>query len=58
MFFRDDPASLERSLPGLAALSSAHGASRSDDGTCARHDRYVAASAGCASFASLVPAAS
>jgi hypothetical protein len=57
MFFRDDPASFERSLPGLAALSSARGASRSDDGMCALHDRYVAASASCASFASLVPTA-
>ena len=45
--FDADPAGLERALPGLAALSSAHGASRAGDGDCARHQRLVSAWACC-----------
>ena len=43
-------ASLEQRLPGLAALSSAHGASRADDGLCVLHDRMLRASASCGQF--------
>ena len=50
--FSDDPAVLERALPALAALSSAHGASRAGDGYCSRHDRYLPATASCAVFSS------
>jgi hypothetical protein len=45
--FEDWPAAIERGLPGIAALSSAHAASRADDGFCQRHDRYLPATAGC-----------
>jgi hypothetical protein len=48
--FRDDPAEIERAEPGLAALSSAHAASRADDGYCAHHDRYVQPTARCPIF--------
>ncbi len=49
--FEGEAAALERAMPALASLSSAHGANRADDGLCALHDRYVRASAVCASFA-------
>ena len=42
--------SVEQALPGLAALSSGHGASRADDGLCMRHDRLLRASASCGLF--------
>jgi hypothetical protein len=42
-----DAPSLERALPGLAALSSAYAAVRSNDGLCRIHDRYVACSSSC-----------
>jgi hypothetical protein len=48
--FRDDPAAIERAEPGIAVLSSAHAASRADDGFCAQHDRYVQAGARCPIF--------
>ena len=38
-------------LPALAALSSAHGASRGGDGLCRCHDRLLRASATCPLFA-------
>jgi hypothetical protein len=50
--FFDEAAEIERGLPGLIPLSSAHGASRMDDGFCSLHDRYLRASASCASFVS------
>jgi hypothetical protein len=49
--FNHEPADLEAALPGLASLSSAYAAVRGDDGICAVHDRYVAASSACAEFA-------
>jgi hypothetical protein len=49
--FNHEPAAVEAALPGLASLSSAYAAVRSDDGICAAHDRYVAASSACADFA-------
>jgi hypothetical protein len=42
---------LEAAMPGLSSLSSAHAAVRSDDGLCARHERYVAASSVCDAYA-------
>lgn len=48
--FRASAAHLEAQLPGLRALSSAHAAVRSDDGLCARHERYLSAGYGCADF--------
>jgi hypothetical protein len=49
--FNHAPADLESALPGLSSLSSAYAAVRSDDGLCAVHDRYIAASSVCADFA-------
>jgi hypothetical protein len=49
--FNHAPADVEAALPGLSSLSSAYAAVRSDDGLCAVHDRYVAASSVCADFA-------
>ncbi len=49
--FSNDPAGLESELPALRALSSAYAAVRSSDGLCAIHERYVAASSGCSSYA-------
>ncbi len=45
--FRNDAATLEAALPGLTSLSSAGNASRSDDGLCLRHQRYVGANSRC-----------
>jgi hypothetical protein len=47
-YFLDEPLTLERALAGLTALSSAYASVRDNDGLCAVHDRYVAASSGCA----------
>jgi hypothetical protein len=49
--FEDRPAEIERGLPGLAVLSSAHGAGRASDGLCVRHDRYLRSSAACEGWA-------
>ena len=49
-FFENAPALIESSIPGLSTLSSAYAAVRSEDGICAIHDRYVAASSFCAAF--------
>jgi hypothetical protein len=48
--FRNDPAFLELSFPGLTSFSSGYASVCADDGLCARHDRYLAASATCAEF--------
>ncbi len=44
------PQKLERALPGLASLSSAYAAVRSNDGLCSVHDRYVACSSSCTRY--------
>jgi hypothetical protein len=49
--FNNAPSELEAALPGLSSLSSAYAAVRADDGICAVHDRYVAASSVCPAFA-------
>jgi hypothetical protein len=54
-FFDASPLALERQLPGLAALSSAHAASRAGDGYCSRHDRHLRATALCSAFATAAP---
>jgi hypothetical protein len=51
--FEARPAAIERGLPLLAAMSSAYGANRADDGYCDHHDRYVWARSRCASFAAI-----
>ena len=49
--FRNEPDYLEREIPGLAVMSSAHASVRADDGICTLHDRYLSAHASCAKFA-------
>jgi len=49
-YFENAPSRVEASLPGLSTLSSAYAAVRCDDGICAMHDRYVAASSFCEGF--------
>jgi hypothetical protein len=46
-YFHNEPAELEAATPGLTSLSSAHNASRADDGICLKHDRYVGGTAWC-----------
>jgi hypothetical protein len=48
--FCNDPAYLERAMPGLTSLGSAHASVRAEDGICSRHDRYLSAGASCADF--------
>jgi hypothetical protein len=48
--FRNDPAFLESSFPGLTSFSSGYASVCADDGMCARHGRYLSASASCAEF--------
>jgi hypothetical protein len=50
--FCNDPAFLERNMPGMASMSSAHASIRSDDGICARHDRYLSARSSCPQYES------
>jgi hypothetical protein len=42
--------SLERTLPALASLSSAHAATRAQDGICTHHARLLPATATCPAF--------
>lgn len=48
--FCDDPAAVERALPGLAALSSAHASVRGRDGLCLLHDVVTNGARRCAQF--------
>lgn len=50
--FTGEPLALEAAFAGLSSLSSAFASVRSEDGLCRLHDRYVAGSSACASFAS------
>jgi hypothetical protein len=49
-WFRNEPEFVEAAFPGLTALSSGAGSTRSSDGICLRHDRYLRADYGCADF--------
>ncbi|HEX3912657.1 MAG TPA: hypothetical protein VHW71_04050 [Steroidobacteraceae bacterium] len=49
--FEQAPAALEAAMPGLSSLSSAYAAVRGEDGICILHERYVASTSSCASFA-------
>lgn len=49
--FTGEPLALETAFAGLSSLSSAFASVRSEDGLCRLHDRYVAGSSACASFA-------
>ena len=48
--FQNEPLQVEAALPGLSSLSSAYAAVRCNDGICAVHERYIAASSICAAF--------
>jgi hypothetical protein len=48
--FDNDPATLERELPGLTAMGSGHAAVRADDGFCRQHGLYLAATDSCPDF--------
>jgi hypothetical protein len=48
--FRNDAKYLEVAMPGLTSLSSGFGSTRSDDGICVRHDRYLSARSVCGDF--------
>jgi hypothetical protein len=48
--FSHSPLDVEAAFPGLCSLGSGYASVRSDDGICAVHDRYVAASSVCAAF--------
>jgi hypothetical protein len=48
--FEDAPGAIERAIPGIASLSSAHAAGLADDGLCTHHGRHLRATASCAAF--------
>jgi len=48
--FCNDPVYLERVMPGLTSMGSAHASVRADDGVCSLHDRYLSARSSCANF--------
>lgn len=52
--FEDDPAILERALPGMSALGSGHAATRAQDGLCLLNHTLRAARSGCESFVSII----
>lgn len=54
--FCDDPAAIERALPGLAVLSSAHASVRGRDGLCLLHDVMTNGAGACAHFSAAEPA--
>lgn len=48
--FSNDPAEIERRLPGIRALSSAYGTSRGQSGFCDLRALYLAPDRGCRDF--------
>jgi len=49
-YFCTDPRAIERSMGGLAVLSSAHAAVRGRDGLCVVHDRLTNGMRACDRF--------
>lgn len=49
-YFNNDPAFLERELPGLNALSSAYGSTRGENGICDKHNLYLSPIRKCKDF--------
>jgi hypothetical protein len=45
--FSDSAPAIEAAMPGLASLSSAYAAVRSDDGVCGVHHRLIGAAWSC-----------
>jgi hypothetical protein len=52
--FRNDPAFLEKEMPGMASMGSAHSSVRADDGICVRHDRYLSSRSSCAEYTAVM----
>ncbi len=48
--FNGRPPDIEAALPGLSSFGSAYAAVRSNDGLCAVHGRYLAASGSCCAY--------
>ncbi len=55
--FRNDPAFLERTFPGLKVMSSGMASVRADDGLCLKRDVYLAAYYHCEQFEPAPPPA-
>jgi hypothetical protein len=51
--FDNDPATLEKELPGFTAMGSGHASVRANDGLCRLHGLYLSATDSCPSFESL-----
>ena len=49
-YFNNDPAWLEKALPGLNALSSAYACTRGENGICTKRDIYLSPAAKCKDF--------
>ena len=49
-FFNNDPAWLERALPGLNVLSSAYASVRAEAGICSRRDLFLSPTTRCEYF--------
>jgi hypothetical protein len=49
-YFINDPAALERELPGLNALSSAYGSTRGENGICSKREIYLSPIKSCRHF--------
>jgi len=50
--FSNEPATLEKALPGYTAMGSGHASVSCDDGLCQLHGLYLSAADSCPSFAS------
>jgi hypothetical protein len=50
MHFCNDPAYLEREMPGWSSLGSAWGSTRAEDGICSLHALYLSATQSCERF--------
>ena len=49
-YFCQAPHQIESQMPGLRSLGSGFASVRASDGLCRRHERYLAASSGCADY--------
>jgi hypothetical protein len=49
-FFNNEPAWLERALPGLNVLSSAYASVRAEAGICSRRDLFLSPTKACKYF--------
>jgi len=52
-YFNNDPSFLEKSFPGLNALSSAYGSTRGENGICSKRDIYLSPVDKCKDFEEL-----